>query len=102
MIDRGMIKWEPFNSVIPSSKVINKVIKEKNKIEKPVLSEEQLKTIEQKLIDSYNSNEKISVSYFQNGYIFNEKGTIKKIDYINKKVYLDYKYIYFSQITNIN
>lgn len=102
MMDRGMIKWEPFNSVIPSSKVIKDVINEKNKIKKPILSEEQLKNIEQKLIDSYNSKENIIISYFQNGYILNEEGIIKKIDYINKKVYLDYKIIYFSQITDIS
>ena len=61
MIDRGMIKWEPFNSVIPSSKVIKDVMKEKNKIKKPILSEDQLKIIEQKLIESFNSCEETNI-----------------------------------------
>ena len=38
-MDRKMIKWEPFNSVISSSKMIKDVLKEKEKIKKPICTE---------------------------------------------------------------
>ena len=31
-MDRGMIKWEPFNSVVSASKIIKDVLNEKEKM----------------------------------------------------------------------
>ena len=32
MIDRGIIKWAPFNSVVPTKKIVNEIVSKKNKI----------------------------------------------------------------------
>ena len=101
-MDRGMIKWEPFNSVISSSKIIKNVLNEKEKIPKPVLSEDQIQNIAQRLLESYYAQDNAEIFYYENGYIKKIIEQIKKIDPVNKKVYLSNKNIYFSQIIKIN
>ena len=43
--DRGMIKWQPFNSVYSSKKMMNSILKEKSKKEMPILSSDEIRTI---------------------------------------------------------
>ena len=38
---RGIIKWRPFDSVISGNKVVKELLKERAKIKRPILSEEQ-------------------------------------------------------------
>ena len=48
--DRGMIKWAPFNSLINSQYLINSLVFEKTKINKPTISEEEQKIIDEEEI----------------------------------------------------
>lgn len=102
MNDRKMLKWEPFNAVIPANKVINHLALNKEKIKKPELSDDQLKEIENKILDAFNLDIDINILYYENGYIKSIKEKIKKIDVTAKKVYLNHKTIYFSQIVRVN
>ena len=99
--DRGIIKWQPFNSVISSQKVLESLILEKQKQTKPILSEEETMAIEEKIIEAYYAEEVVTISYYQNGYIKNIKGQIKKIDYIMKIIYLNNLKLLFKQILTI-
>lgn len=99
--DRGIIKWLPFNSVVSGKEIINNILKEKNKIMMPTLSNEQIEIIENKLLIAFYENIQINVSYFQNGNIQNLKTYIKKIDSIYHKIYLENKVIRFEQIIKI-
>ena len=101
-MDRKMIKWEAFNSVIYSSKIIKDVVKEKQKIKKPILSEEQLELINNQILEYYQTKEQVQITYYENGYINKISEYIKKIDSVNKKVYLTNRCIYFNQIIKIN
>ncbi len=101
-MDRKMIKWEPFNSVISSSKIIKDVLKEKERIKKPILSEEQLELINNQILEYYQTKEQVQITYYENGYINKISEYIKKIDSVNKKVYLTNRCIYFNQIIKIN
>ncbi len=100
--DRGMIKWQPFDSVIEGSKVKKQIMHEKEKIDKPVLSEEEIYELEQKIINAYYLQTEININYYQNGYIKNIKSKIKKIDYIYKIIYLNNQKLLFNQILFIN
>lgn len=101
--DRGIIKWQPFESIEPTNKIMQSLILEKSKITKPCLSEEEMQIIEDKIIDAYYSSEIINISYFKNGYIEKVKGKIIKIDHIYKMVYLtDNLRLFFKQIVAIN
>lgn len=101
MIDRGIIKWQPFDSCYSSTKILNDIYNKKNRKIFPILSEDQLFILEEKIIDAYHLNEVISIEYFYNGDILNIKGKINSLDYQNKKLYINNKLIYFKQIIKI-
>ena len=99
--DRGMIKWQPFDSVVSSKSVVKSLIKEKSKIEKPILSEEEMMEIEEKIIEAYYLQENVTVQIFKDGFLTTLTGKIKKIDHISKIVYLNSTRIFFRQIIHI-
>ena len=99
--ERGIIKWQPFDSVISSNKVVKELLKERSKIKKPVLSEEQENILEQKLIEAFYTNSLIKVSYFNNGLINSFEDQVKKIDSIYHKIYFTNHTLLFEQIMEI-
>lgn len=101
MIDRGIIKWRPFDSCYSSEEVIRDINKEKLKIKMPILSEDQLNLIEEKIIDAFNLKTNINLEYFYDGMIKYEYGKIQNIYKNEKKIYLNHKSIYFKQILKI-
>ena len=100
--DRGIIKWQPFDSVISSKIILESLIKEKEKQTKPILSEEEIKEIEDKIIEAYYAEEIVTINFYQNGYIKTIKGKIKKIDHITKIIYLNETKLLFKQILAIH
>ena len=101
-LDRGIIKWAPFNSVTPSKELINRLSKEKLKISKPVLSEEQLENLQNNLFEAYNNELESIIRYYKNGMILNEKSKIKVLDLSHNRIILNNnKAIYFNQIITI-
>lgn len=101
MEDRGMIKWQPFNSLINGNEVINSILKEKGKIKKPIISEEEKSEIEAKIIDAYFTQIIVNITYFKNGNLTKVEGKIKKIDQVYKLVYLNEAKLLFNQIISI-
>lgn len=103
MHDRKMMKWMPFNSVIDSKYIIKSIEKEKSKINKPTLSEEQINNYEKIIIESMNNKICLEFTIYEGGFIKKIKGTIIKITPTNKKIYLNNnKYLYFSSIINVS
>ena len=99
--DRGMIKWQPFDSVIPSKQIVNEILKQKSRIKIPNLSDEQKKIIEDKLILAYYENEEITLDFYYEGKIIQIKETIKKIDSTYRKIYFKNNVLLFDQIIKI-
>lgn len=100
--DRGMIKWQPFDSVISSKSVVKSIVKEKQKIKKPILSEEELMINEEKIIEALYCQNEIILEYYSNGYLKTIKGKIKKVDSVSKIIYLNNTSLLFNQIIAIN
>lgn len=101
-LDRGIIKWAPFNSVAPSKEIINKLTLEKQKISKPILSEEQLNALQKGLFEAYNNEIKTKIEYYKNGNILKEIAIIKVLDLSHERIILtNNKIIYFNQIIKI-
>lgn len=98
-IDRGFIKWMPFDSITSSKKNLKTISQEKMKFKMPTLYQEQINYNEENILKSFQNSEKIKITYFKNGKIYPLITTIKNIDKISKKIILeDHKYLYFSQI----
>ena len=101
-IDRGIIKWQPFNSVAPSKEIIYNLSKKRQKISKPILSEEQLQDIQSTLLEAYTNGLKVYIEYYKNGIINKIEQIIKKIDIDHHCIILtNNNYIYFNQIIKI-
>lgn len=102
MNDRGMIKWQPFDSVISSKRVIKKILAEKEKISSPTLSVDQLTQLQEQLLNAYYNQEQIRLSYFYNGKIFIIIGLIKEINPSKKTIkFSNNKLIHFEQLIKI-
>lgn len=100
-IDRGMIKWQPFNSVINNKYMVNSIMNEKAKIKIPIISEEEKKQIEEDIINAYYMKNNIQLIYFKDGSLKEIKGKIKKIDQIYKIIYLENVKVLFNQIISV-
>jgi len=101
MTERGIIKWQPFDSCYSSSKIIKDINSKKNKVNFPILSEDQLYSIEEKIFTALHLNEIIKLEYFFDGKILNITGKINYIDSNQKKLIINNKKIYIKQIINI-
>ena len=56
--NRSKAKWAPFNAVVPGDEMIKDVLKKKNVVKMPILSDDQIAEIERSLInneDFFNS-----------------------------------------------
>lgn len=99
MNDRGIIKWQPFDSVFSSTRLKKEVASRRNIITKPILSDDQKLIIENNLLEAYHENILINITLFKNNQIFKISKRILKIIFVNKKIIFDdYSYIFFDQI----
>ncbi len=100
--DRGMKKWMPFNSLMNGRLIVNSLIIEKGKIEKPMISEEEQKELEEKIIEAYYCQSIVIITYYKDGFLRKVKSSIKKIDSVYKTIYLSNELkLLFKQICNI-
>lgn len=103
MNDRGMIKWQPFNAVVSGNSIINSVMAKKNKKDMPILSDDQLNNIQEKIFYSWETKDKIMVVYFKNGNYYKNQGYVIDIKINQKKIVFDNGLnLFFSQIIKIN
>lgn len=95
-------RWAPFSPVIDGEDAITEILKQKNRLAKPILSEEMLENIEESIINSYKNKITIKLKHYNNGQIKEITGIITKLDSINKKIILDNTIsLYFSNIVEI-
>lgn len=84
---RGMVKWQPFKSVIEQYDEINRMLEEQNKIEKPLLTNDSKERIQQSLQQSLACNQEIFLTYHKNGYLHHQYITLTSIDPGNKLIH---------------
>ncbi|WP_422396803.1 YolD-like family protein [Staphylococcus hominis] len=77
---RGMVKWQAFKTVPEQYEILEQYIKDQNKIPMPLLSEDQLEEINEKVHDKIQTNRIAEISYWENGYISTLNCYIQKLD----------------------
>lgn len=80
---RGIKKWQPFKSLPIQYEMLEQYVEDQNKIEMPLLSQEQLEEINDKVNFKITNNVVSEISYWENGYIYSIQCYIKKVDEIN-------------------
>ncbi|MDE5630800.1 MAG: YolD-like family protein [Bacilli bacterium] len=88
--------------MLNSEEVLKKLAKEKRKINKPILSDEQIMLLEKNIIEYYERKDEITIIYYEAGQTKNIKGIITKLDPIKRKIIINDKIsLYFSNILDI-
>ena len=85
--DRGMVKWAPYKSLPEQEDYLVKMEEEKNKVDKPLLSDDELIELDTKL-STYNRGDPISIEYHDYGFIKTVDDYLDYIDTINKRIVL--------------
>ena len=85
---RGIMKWNAFKTLPQQYEMINQYMEDQNKIEMPLLSQEQLEEINDKV--NYKIENKIlaEINYWKNGYIHSIQSFIYKIDELKGEMIL--------------
>lgn len=99
MADRGMKKWLPFSSLVEQGSFLDRMIYEKNKIDKPRVSVEQARKID-RLLKEYDGS-KIEMKIYVDGYLYKYYGKIEKIDVSKKQIFLEDIHIPIKNIIDI-
>jgi len=98
--DRGMLKWQPFYSVLSEDEVRDTTCTIDN-VSKPDLSEDQIEEIEMLIMDAYNNKKEVTLSIFNQHKIIEVSGIITKLDPLHKSIYLNKQMILFTNILKI-
>ena len=85
---RKMVKWQAFKTMPEQYERLEQYIQDQNKVEKPILSDDQLKELNQKLAFKMFNDPEIVVRYFKDGYIHKKSGYIHKVDALEQKLYM--------------
>ena len=82
--NRGMIKWAPFKSLNEQSQYLQKMRKDKARIEMPILLEDEQEEIN-RVLQGYKGGE-IHAKYYRNGEILQIQGVIQYLDIFAKRL----------------
>ena len=77
---RGIVKWQAFKTMPEQYEQLEQYIQDQNKIEKPILDDDQLNELNNTLIFKMYNDPSIELRYFENGYIKTKVGYIHKVD----------------------
>ncbi|WP_075768191.1 YolD-like family protein [Bacillus cereus] len=83
---RKMVKWTPFAAMPEQFAGIREIIKEKNKVTRPILTDEEKELIENMLLCSLLSEEEILITYYEDGFLLSSYMTVVDIDPSNSAV----------------
>ena len=101
MSDRGMKKWAPYSSLIEQATCLEEMKYQRNKIAKPILTEDQIEKINY-VLQSYKKGETIKIKFYSDGYLYEIETTIKRIDLENRVLVLENGKLRFENIIDID
>ncbi|EGQ1387163.1 YolD-like family protein [Staphylococcus aureus] len=77
---RGIVKWQPFKTMPQQYEMIDQYIEDQNKVDIPLLSDDQLQLINEKVQYKMKNHIVSDVSYWKNGYISTLQCYISNVD----------------------
>lgn len=83
-MDRGIIKWLPFDGLLGFHDLIQDLKYRLGKKDKPTLSEDQLESMNETLRIALESSLEISITYYHDGYLKETLGVVKHVDMITR------------------
>ncbi|HEA0045192.1 TPA: YolD-like family protein [Staphylococcus aureus] len=83
---RDKVKWAPFKTVSDQYKLLDEYIEEQNKVEMPLLSDDQLQILNETVYYNSMNNILTELSYWDNGYINSMECYINKVDLLERVI----------------
>ncbi|CAM3798797.1 MULTISPECIES: YolD-like family protein [Bacillus] len=83
---KEMVKRTPFASVPKKFIGIGKIVKKQTKVERPTLTQDEQEIIENKLLCSFLSEEKILITYYRDGHLLTRYMTVTDINPIKNLI----------------
>ncbi|HCY7940299.1 TPA: YolD-like family protein [Staphylococcus aureus] len=77
---RDKVKWSTFKTVSDQYKLLDEYIEEQNKVDMPLLSDDQLQILNETVYYNSMNNILTELSYWDNGYINSMECYINKVD----------------------
>ena len=87
-MDRGLIKWAPFNALNGYYSMLDEMKHRIKKHNKPVLSDDDYDDLNRNIQEAIINQSEVEVNYYDQGYIKTSYGKIKKLDFIFKTLVL--------------
>ncbi|PES23494.1 3-oxoacyl-ACP synthase, partial [Bacillus thuringiensis] len=81
-----MVKWPQFEAMPEQFVGIREMIKEKNKVARPILTSEEKELIENMLLCSLLSEEEILITHYEDGYLLTNYLTVIDINPLNSSI----------------
>jgi hypothetical protein len=83
------LRWESSRMMLPEHvEALNRHKVDKLKIKKPILDDQEIEEIGQKLGESLEDHSPVNVSYFKSGFIKEMKGIVTKLEPITRQITL--------------
>ena len=80
---RGMVKWAPFATLPEQFEAVQQHIIDQNKIDRPILSDDQLNELNIQLYQALHANIPVDIEYYKNGWLEYITLEIKNIDMLH-------------------
>ena len=101
MSERGMKKWAPYSSLIEQATCLEEMKYQRNKISKPVISDDRIETINY-VLQSYRKGQIVKIKFFHDGYLYKIETTIRRIDLENNILVLENGKLKFENLIDID
>ena len=96
-----MKKWAPFSSLIEQATCLEEMKYQRNKIPKPVLTDDQKEKIEY-VLQTYQKGQTVKIKFYNDGYLYVIETQIKRIDIENRCLVLANGKLKFENIIDID
>ena len=100
MSGRGMKKWAPFASLNSQYTILNKMLKNREKIERPLISNDVAMEINE-ILTNYHGQD-LYITLFEDGEIFEIKAKISRIDVNQRAIFIEDNKLLFKNILKMS
>ena len=96
---RGMVKYAPYQSLVEQSKVLARMRQDHQRTPKRLLSSDIAEEINEILINY--RHEPVILLFWRNGFFYEERGVLQKIDAQNRRVLINGMFVGFSEFQSL-
>ena len=96
-----MKKWAPFSSLIEQATCLEEMKYQRNKIDKPILTDDQMEKINY-VLQTYQKGQTVKIKFYNDGYLYFLETQIKRIDLENRQLLLTNGKLKFENILDID